>query len=741
VYGAPLQVTVTDAVGNPASGVPVLFTAPASGPGGSFGGQLTTTVNTDAQGRASVIITANGIAGTFGVSVSCSSIAGDALFYLTNLPSGAGSLVFVQQPGDTPSGKIIAPAVAVQVRNAAGNPVQVPGIPVLLTISSGTGSLGGTVVQLTDGNGLATFNDLQISAAGRKTLRATSSQQSPVDSIPFQITAGAAAAIKSVSGSPQFAGVLQPFASPLRALVTDAAGNPVSGAPVLFTAPAAGPGAGGTFGGDTTVVTDANGLATSPTLTANGQPGSFVVTANAPGVSAPAVFVLVNLPQQSGAVVVDPTTLTFTSEVNQPAPPAQTVQLTAASNVSWTIISSATWLTVSPSAGTGSAQITVSVDPSGLATGTYTGLIGITDSTGALVVIPVTYVIAEKPVLAAKPFLLIFAALTNTATPPAQTLQTSSNSRIVPYGVTVQVDAASGGNWLRVSQPQGQTAGTVTVSVNPANLGQGVYNGSIRLTPTDGTTDPVTVPVTLIVGCLQGGCTVQPTIIAVVNAASFHPVGSPGAAMTIFGTNLSDDTHLAATFPLPKRLGPTSVSVNGIPAPLYYASPTQINFQMPAGVPATGVTVAVQNDSLTGLRALSASPARTEPLVAVDPALFVNDGGRAAALNGDLSVHTAATPIPAGGTVVLFLTGQGPVTPPIADGAPAPSSPLSTIDGATQVTIGGTPAQILFKGLAPGWVGVAQVNVVVPNGLTPGDQPVVVTINGSASNTGLITVQ
>src|SRR5262249_25071231 len=201
------------------------------------------------------------------------------------------------------------------------------------------------------------------------------------------------------------------------------------------------------------------------------------------------------------------------------------------------------------------------------------------------------------------------------------------------------------------------------------------------------------------------------TIIAVVNAASFHPGGSPGAAMTIFGTNLSDDAHVAGAFPLPTRLGPTSVSVNGIAAPLYYVSPTQINFQMPAGVPATGVTVTVQNDSLSRLRMLSASPASTEPLAAVDPGLFVN-GGRAAALNGDLSVHTAATPIPAGGSVVLFLTGQGPVTPPVADGTAAPSSPLSTIDGETQVTIGGKTAQVVFKGLAPGWVGVAQLNVI-----------------------------
>jgi adhesin/invasin len=169
-------------------------------------------------------------------------------------------------------------------------------------------------------------------------------------------------------------------------------------------------------------------------------------------------------------------------------------------------------------------------------------------------------------------------------------------------------------------------------------------------------------------------------------------------------------------------------------------SPSQINFQMPTGALAGPVSVAVTNRAETGRYAREGSSA-DKTLTGVDPGLFVTAGFRAAALNGDLSVHTAATPIPAGGYVILYVTGYGPVTPPVPDGTPAPGSPLSTINAPVQVIIGGKSAQVTYQGLTPGLAGLGQLNVVVPAGLAPGDQPVFVVINGVSSNTGLITVK
>ncbi len=166
VYGEPLQVTVTDTAGIPVSGVPVVFAAPTSGASGLFGGQPTITVNTDAQGHAAPVITANSIAGAFSVTASSTAITGIALFDLTNLPAGSSSLAFGQQPSNAAAGQIIAPPVTVQVIGGSGNAMQVPGIPVYLSLSSGTGALFGTVVQVTDATGLATFNDLKIGTVG-----------------------------------------------------------------------------------------------------------------------------------------------------------------------------------------------------------------------------------------------------------------------------------------------------------------------------------------------------------------------------------------------------------------------------------------------------------------------------------------------------------------------------------------------------------------------------------------------
>ena len=132
--------------------------------------------------------------------------------------------------------------------------------------------------------GVANFTGCAITKAGTGyTLTASSNpaHTAPANANAFNITAGAASTIAVSSGSGQSATVGAGFTSPLVALVTDANGNPVSGATVTFTPP--GSGASATIGGGNTAVTNASGLATSGTLTANTTAGTYNVTAAATG--------------------------------------------------------------------------------------------------------------------------------------------------------------------------------------------------------------------------------------------------------------------------------------------------------------------------------------------------------------------------------------------------------------------------------------------------------------------------
>jgi adhesin/invasin len=205
--------------------------------------------------------------------------------------------------------------------------------------------------------------------------------------------------------------------------------------------------------------------------------------------------------------------------------------------------------------------------------------------------------------------------------------------------------------------------------------------------------------------------------------------------MTIFGRNLSTTTTQALTYPLPTTLGSTTVTVNGVLAPLYYVSPGQINFQLPSGTTAGTPNVVVTAGSQQG-----SSAGQPTVITSVAPGLFM-DGFRAAALNPDLTVHTAATPQPAGAILAFFITAQGAVSPGVADGTAAPATPLSLVQGVSGAAIGGKAAEVIFAGLAPGYAGLAQINVRIPEGLGPGDHPAFITIDGQPSNAGLVTVR
>jgi uncharacterized protein (TIGR03437 family) len=99
----------------------------------------------------------------------------------------------------------------------------------------------------------------------------------------------------------------------------------------------------------------------------------------------------------------------------------------------------------------------------------------------------------------------------------------------------------------------------------------------------------------------------------------------------------------------------------------------------------------------------------------------------------------AANPAASGSYATAYLVGSGRVTPPLDDGTPAAAQTLSGETLPTTVTVGGMPAQVLFAGMAPGFVGLVQIDFQVPD-LPAGDYPIQVTIGAAQSNTPTMMV-
>ncbi len=212
---------------------------------------------------------------------------------------------------------------------------------------------------------------------------------------------------------------------------------------------------------------------------------------------------------------------------------------------------------------------------------------------------------------------------------------------------------------------------------------------------------------------------------------------SPGALITIFGTNLaatsSDAGGLEAPF-LPITMNGTEVGIAGRQAPLLFVSPTQINAQVPFETPNGNMEVFVKRADVFG------APTRIS-VRDTSPGIFVTPLG-AAVLKQDFSLVSASNPAAAGDVILIFTTGGGKTTPAAITGqlVPSPGTVLLTV-AQPSVTIGGRTADVLGSALAPGFAGLYQVNVRVPAGVPAGNQPVVVTMGDQRSNAANIAVR
>jgi len=133
---------------------------------------------------------------------------------------------------------------------------------------------------------------------------------------------------------------------------------------------------------------------------------------------------------------------------------------------------------------------------------------------------------------------------------------------------------------------------------------------------------------------------------------------------------------------------------------------------------------------------VSLDVAPAQPAVAVDSITWVRAG------SGETGRARPGTPARAGDLLVFNATGLGITDPVVADGEAAPDAPRARTRDAVTATIGQVPAQVESAGLAPGLVGLYQVNARVPEGVPAGDQaPVVLIVSGQSSQPVTIAVQ
>jgi uncharacterized protein (TIGR03437 family) len=306
------------------------------------------------------------------------------------------------------------------------------------------------------------------------------------------------------------------------------------------------------------------------------------------------------------------------------------------------------------------------------------------------------------------------------------TYSLSPSSTAVASGggnVAILVVTQAGCTWQSLDSDTFITLGAASTGTGVGNVTLGANASTVRST----TVQIGGKSVVLTQAAAQGG----PAIASVVNGASYAPQIAPGSWMTITGTNLSATTRIwtGADFlgsGLPVQLDGVSVTVNGLPAFVYYVSPTQLNVLAPDDATAGKVTVMVSNT-------LGASNTFTVDHEVVSPAFFLFTAKYPAAVHlsgvlvGSAGLIAGANFAPAapGETIELFATGFGLTSPPSPSATIlAQAVPLATT---LSVTIGGMPAKVLFAGLASN--GLVQLNVTVPTGLPNGDAPIVASVN------------
>jgi len=248
---------------------------------------------------------------------------------------------------------------------------------------------------------------------------------------------------------------------------------------------------------------------------------------------------------------------------------------------------------------------------------------------------------------------------------------------------------------------------------------------------------PLLTSTLLLLSAGAGAALAQTPVImpgGVLNAASSDQTGLPlalGSMIAIYGSNLAPQTDVASTIPYPSTIDGVTVTVNNVLAPLQVVSSGQINAQIPWE--ALAVNPPVTNMSATVVVSTKLGGSSAPASITIGPAgpgifTFGFGPGQAIAYNYSDATFASSGPIAnfpslpyravkINDLLVVYATGLGAVSPPVATGAGA-TGVSSTLITPT-VLVGGVAANVPFSGLSP-YPGVYQLNVVLAAGTPTG---------------------
>ena len=432
-------------------------------------------------------------------------------------------------------------------------------------------------------------------------------------------------------------------------------------------------------------------------------------------------------------------------------------------SASTTAIDDEDWLRVNPSNGTASATtpglLSVLVDPSALAAGVYRGLVNVALSDGStrsvnvlLVVAPPGTFVTSGDMSGTTPG----GTLTAKFEPPRSAQEACTPSKLAMVHTALVSNFASPVGFpiplvAQVTNDCGtvQTGAAVVSTFSSgdpavvmANLNNGQYSGtwiptsaaSIVTITTTAVASGFEQATAQISGLIAANAVPQVYSGGAVHAATFGAGAplAPGSVFSIFGTNLAADQFFAQEVPLPKELGGLSATLGDFDVPLFFTSAGQVNAQVPFELPpdSSAQLVVKVGEAFTVPETINLS--------AVQPGIFTansSGSGPGSILDVNFALVSSSNPVRAGDAILIFCTGLGATSPPFSSGERAPLSPLFTVVTPVTATVDGLPAPVLFNGLAPGLVGLYQVNVQIPAGVSSGEVDLVLTQGGVNSNT------